>query len=220
MPARLLAYGGTSFSERRRIGQWPAIPEATLRDGYGLTANAWCFGFGILDKQPFLIFRQRQNVENRGGYPFSLLLDPGQAVWSRFEWNPASVADVLMRETPDALFRTPENCSVDTLEKHMAALTYSGVASSAPVTLSYLVVSAIVALEPLGYAGRPPTSELAMALAALPVCFRAGTGWLVGGALAHGRALGTRAVDPGRVGGCSHTRGGSRARDTARVDVA
>lgn len=194
MPARLLAYGGTSFSERRRIGQWPAIPEATLRDGYGLTANAWCFGFGIVDKQPFLIFRQRQNVENRGGYPFSLLLDPGEAVWSRFEWNPASVADVLIRETPDALFRTPENCSADTLEKHMAALTYSGVSSSAPVTLSYLVVSAIVAVEPLGYAGRPQASELAMALAALPVCFRAGTGWLVGGALAHGRALGAMLV--------------------------
>ena len=84
MPARLLAYGGTSFSERRRIGQWPAVPEATLRDTYGLTATSWCYGAGTLGRQPFVILRQRQNIENRGGYPFSLLLDPGEAVWQRF----------------------------------------------------------------------------------------------------------------------------------------
>lgn len=96
MPARLLAYGGTSFSERRRIGPWPAIPEATLRDSYGLQPNAWCFGMGVLTGQPFLIFRQRQNVENRGGYPFSLLLDPGPDLWQRFEWNGAAVIAALL----------------------------------------------------------------------------------------------------------------------------
>src|SRR5262249_10799788 len=111
MPARLLAYGGTSFSERRRIGQWPAVPEATLRDPEGLTATSWCYGVGTLGKQPFVILRQRQNIEQRGGYPFSLLLDPGEEVWQRFGWNGAALVAAILQNEPNMLLQTPERCS-------------------------------------------------------------------------------------------------------------
>lgn len=193
MPARLLAYGGTSFSERRRIGQWPAIPEATLRDSYGLTANAWCYGMGVIESQPFLIFRQRQNVEQRGGYPFSVLLDPGEPVWERFGWNAASLVEALILERPELLFQTPETCSSDALERLVGGIKASSAAANAS-PLSYLIAAS--ALEPVlaGSPNRPDPGTFAAALAALPVCFRASRGWLVGGGSAHGKALGASLV--------------------------
>jgi hypothetical protein len=53
-----------------------------------------------------------------------------------------------------------------------------------------------VALSPasLGFSERPDALATASALAALPVCFRASCGWLVGGGSAHGRALGASLV--------------------------
>ncbi len=193
MPARLLAYGGTSFSERRRIGQWPAIPEATLRDSYGLAANTWCYGMGVIESQPFLIFRQRQNVEQRGGYPFSLLLDPGEPVWERFGWNAAALVEALLLANPDLLFQNPETCSSEALERVAGGVNgESAVPKLSP--LSNLVAAS--ALEPVlvGSSNRPDPGAFAAAFAALPVCFRASRGWLVGGGSAHGKALGANLV--------------------------
>ena len=201
MPGRLLAYGGTSFSERRRIGQWPAVPEATLRDSYGLQPNAWVYGLGVLARQPFLIFRQRQNVESRGGYPFSLLLDPPEAVWKNFSWNSAALIAALLELNPDQLFRTPESCSGDALEALLNGLTAPRLSRPAGSPLSDVIASTATASEPialspasLGFSERPDAATIATALAALPLCFRASGGWLVGGGSAHGRALGATLV--------------------------
>ena len=200
MPGRLLAYGGTSFSERRRIGQWPAVPEATLRDSYGLQTNAWVFGMGVLTRQPFLIFRQRQNIESRGGYPFSLLLDPPEAVWRNFSWNAAALIAALLELNPDLLFKTPESCSADALEALLAGLTAPRVNPVAS-PLSQVIAATVSLSEPialssasLGFSDRPDAVTIAASLAALPVCFRASCGWLAGGGSAHGRALGAAVV--------------------------
>jgi hypothetical protein len=201
MPGRLLAYGGTSFSERRRIGQWPAVPEATLRDSYGLQPNAWVYGMGVLARQPFLIFRQRQNIESRGGYPFSLLVDPPEAVWQRFSWNAAALIAALLEQNPELLFKTPESCSADALEALLNGLVVPRVAASAASPLSQAIAATVTAPEPialssasLGFTERPDAVTIAGSLAALPVCFRASCGWLAGGGSAHGRALGAALV--------------------------
>jgi len=101
MASRLLAYGGVRFSERRRIGEWPDIPEGTLRDPYGLLTSSWSFGVGTAGARAagagaFLIFRRLQRFESRI-YPFTLLLDPGEPVWRLFEWNGAAIADLLIQ---------------------------------------------------------------------------------------------------------------------------
>jgi hypothetical protein len=194
MPARLLAYGGTGFIERRRIGQWPSVPEATLRDTYGLSANSWSYGLGIISKQPFLIFRQRQNIENRGGYPFTVLLDPGDAVWERFECNGAAIITALLEANPDVLFRSPETCSSDALERLTAALNMlpqTGAASD----LCDPIVASTTASEPLVLSQtRPEAPALAATLSLLPICFRTARGWLMGGGSAHGRVFGANLV--------------------------
>ncbi|MGI8746627.1 MAG: hypothetical protein ACR2NN_29440 [Bryobacteraceae bacterium] len=205
MPARLLAYGGTSFSERRKIGQWPAVPEATLRDSYGLTANTWCFGAGTLGKQPFVILRQRQNIENRGGYPFSLLFDPGDEVWQRFGWSAAAVAAAILNaDEParDLLLQTPERCSAEALERVAAELVpRRGPANGAGENLRLLSLASCVSAEPvvasasaLGLHERLDPDRMAGLLEPLPPCFRLTAGWLVGGGAAHGRALGANLV--------------------------
>ncbi len=211
MPARLLAYGGTSFSERRRIGQWPAIPEGALRDSYRLTADTWCYGLGTLGQQPFVILRQKQNVENRGGYPFSLLLDPGDPVWQRFEWNGAAlVSAILAHPAKDLLIQTPERCTVDALERIVNELVAAPRSGAASDEFRSLVLASCLQNEPIvaALAERPDPERMAAMLSALPICFRLAAGWLVNGGAAHGQALGANLVldeqgiapgDPGRA---------------------
>lgn len=195
MPARLLAYGGTSFSERRRIGQWPSIPEATLRDTYGLTANSWCYGVGTLGKQPFLILRQRQNIENRGGYPFSLLLDPGDEVWQRFGWNGGALVASLLQNEPKLLLETPERCSADALERVVSELVAHAILPASGKDLEPLLIASCLQNEPIVVPGERPTpTEMAAMLEPQPVSFRLSAGWLVGGGAAHGRAFAANLV--------------------------
>ena len=215
MPARLLAYGGTSFSERRKIGQWPSIPEATLRDTYGLAVNAWSFGLGTLGKQPFVILRQRQNTDNRGGYPFSLLIDPGEEAWQRFGWNAAAVvASLLNAEEPvrTQLFENPERCSAEALERIVAELAPRRPLGVAPINgsadgIQSLCLTSCASAEPivassssLGLPERLDADRMALSLEALPLCFRLSAGWLVGGGAAHGRAFGANLVIDEQVG--------------------
>lgn len=205
MPARLLAYGGTSFSERRKIGPWPAVPEATLRDTYGLTATTWCFGVGTLGKQPFVILRQRQNIENRGGYPFSLLFDPGEEAWLRFGYNAAALAAAILNtddSVRELLLQTPERCSAEALERVAAELLpRRGPANGAGENLQLLCLASCVSPEPvvasassLGLHEKLDPERMAGLLEILPPCYRLATGWLVGGGAAHGRALGANLV--------------------------
>ncbi len=209
MPARLLAYGGTSFSERRKIGTWPSIPEATLRDTYGLAVNTWSFGLGTLGKEPFVILRQRQNTENRGGYPFSLLFDPGEEAWQRFNWNAAAVVSSLLNaEEPvrNLLFENPERCSADALERIVAELMPRRPVGATLINgsadgIQSLCIASCASAEPLvassaslGLPERLDADRMTHSLEPLPLCFRLGAGWLVGGGAAHGRALGANLV--------------------------
>ena len=87
---RLLAYGGTAYVERRRIGAWGEVPRGALEDTYGMPGEAVSYGCGLLEGQPCLILRQRQTTDIGRTYAFSLLLDPGAEVWARFGWNAAA----------------------------------------------------------------------------------------------------------------------------------
>jgi hypothetical protein len=190
---RLLVYGGTSYAERRRIGRWPDIPPGVLGDWYGLEADVWSYGVGVLEKRPFLILRQRQYPERRGGYPFCLLLDPDDGIWERFGWNGAALADALVtapREAVAALFDTPETSAeegVVSLLQRLAPAAYPNLSDPSLKKFGTLLVetAAGAAVEAtmadLGFATRPLPSWTAAALNDLPVPFRTGNGWLIAG---------------------------------------
>jgi hypothetical protein len=217
---RLLAYGGTSLVERCRFGQWPQVPAGALGDKYSLVGAELSYGVGLLqDKDPFLILRQRQNLDNRGGYAFTLFLDPGSEVWKAFEWNGASLALAFLHDAlGEKLLARPEDCTEREISERLRDLQppapsmgskrtdleelWVGViltnkakdiaASNAGGVDPYRRV--IVSPHDAGFERRPSIETVAASLAALQPCFRCGDGWLVGGSKEHGEAFGARLV--------------------------
>ncbi|HLJ29121.1 MAG TPA: hypothetical protein VKY85_20600 [Candidatus Angelobacter sp.] len=202
MTVRLLAYGGTQFEERIRIGAWPAIPLGTLGDFYGLTSGSLSFGVGILAGEPFLIARTRQNIDARGGYPFSLLVDPGEKAWKRHQWNGARMIAGLLTDEMRLLWEHPEECTPECLEQWFSALSPRGPsAQESSLLLSQWMAGSMSWPDPVSIAprdidrlDRPEPLWMAGVMETLPVALRNGHGWLIGGGSAHARALGARLV--------------------------
>ena len=201
MGPRLLAYGGVRFSERRRIGEWPAIPEGTLRDPYGLQAACWSFGAGTAGGSAFLILRRLQRFESRS-YAYTLLLDPGERVWNLFEWNGAAIIDALIQPesgADTALFANPEECTESALQQILGGLMYARMEIVEPGPDRFQAMLAgsagqdhvvVAGLTELGLTERPQTTAVSGFLQQLPPCFRVSRGWLVGGGSLHGDVLG------------------------------
>ncbi len=198
---RLLAYGGNASRERRRIGEWP-IPEPTLQSNYGIEVlGALSFGCAILDQQPYLIFRERQG-EERGGYPFTLLLDPGREIWQEWKWNGAALIQALLNsDGREALFLQPERLDEPALARILVGLPVPAQRSVAPAADDWLGlwVGSNLAEEPLtvaadvlGFSTRPDPASICKLAAVLPPCFQIGSGWLIAGTPAQGRTYGAK----------------------------
>jgi hypothetical protein len=201
---RLLAYGGTSLVERCRFGQWPHVPAGALGDKYSLVGSELSYGVGLLQgKNPFLILRQRQNLDNRGGYAFTLFLDPGSEIWKAFEWNGASLALAFLQDAlGQKLLTRPEDCTEREISERLRELqTPSRPSENKRTDLQELWVGVIltnkrVVVSPhdAGFERRPSIETVAASLAALQPCFRCCDGWLVGGSKEHGEAFGARLI--------------------------
>ncbi|MBI2657199.1 hypothetical protein HYX08_00725 [Candidatus Woesearchaeota archaeon] len=96
--ARILAYGGIAYVERWRIGNWPNIPLGAFQDFYGLESDNISFGVGELKGKRFIILRQNQNIKDRGGVPYTLLFDPGEAVWKKANHNAALIIRNILND--------------------------------------------------------------------------------------------------------------------------
>jgi hypothetical protein len=194
---RLLAYGGIGFEGRRRTGAWPEVPAGALQDIYGIWNGGLAFGMGILKGEPFLILRQHQNLSNRGGYAYSLLLDPREAVWRRFGWNAAALAAAILanRDLAAYLLDDVENCPIGVLESQLAQLQPPSAVGPAPdAEQAALWVGALTGPSPVVVRARLELHHTVALLNSLPPCFRAGNGWLAGGGRTHGLAFGSRLV--------------------------
>lgn len=201
---RLLAYGGTSYLERYRIGDWPSILEGALSDTYLLSVQEIRFGVGLLqDQSPFLILRQRQHIENRGGYAFTLLLDPGTPVWETFEWNGAALADCILKDqTGRMLLSAPEEVSERQVTTMLENLTYEPNRSDPEWTRFHSFwVGAMLEQDPVIASPKhadldqwPQLDKTADLLSRLLPCFRCGFGWLMGGSKEQGAAFGAQLV--------------------------
>lgn len=87
-----MAYGGTRYDWRTYIGKGPNILEngASLQSASGLSKEI-SFGIREIKGKRFLIFRQMQNTEERGGYPYTVLFDPGQEIKEKAQYNDAVI---------------------------------------------------------------------------------------------------------------------------------
>lgn len=216
---RLLAHGGTSFSERHRLGSWPSIPREVLESTYGLPGESMIYGLGVLDDcQPFLVIRVRQVTEIGRSYAYSLLLDPGRDVWVRFGWNAADLLRAILEdEVGELLLLRPESLTAEDLKQHLDRLlpqrTPLAPERHGPPTQSTELfhhwVGAAFASDPivlspgtLGFAERPTHQQLIDQLYQFPqACFRVGAGWLVGASGEHAAALGAHLVIDDQLNG-------------------
>lgn len=198
---RLFSYGGTRFSERQRLGVWEFASVEPFNDATGVPDTG--FGVGMLwdSKGAALLVRQQQKDSNGRPNVFSLLLDPELAVWERFHWNAAALALALFGEdgkrgeastlllrpediTPtilDALLEKIENAAVSPENNSRFARIWAGAVAEEDLVVAPYVEA--------GWEAAPTLLSLGRHLASLPICFRGGTSWLIGGTPPQARKL-------------------------------
>ncbi len=205
MALRFLAYGGTRFDERMRIGSWPSLAAGTLGDSYGLIPGKLAFGVGILASEPFLIIRSRVNIDGRGGYPYTLLLDPGIEVWRRYGWNAAHLISELSNEkAARVLWESPQemtDCQLAVILEGLPAAPFAPAEASDSERFYQILAGSMTQQKPivispddLALTARPEPSWVASLISVLPTAFRLGEGWLFGGGIAHAGVLGVRVI--------------------------
>lgn len=209
---RLLVYGGTQYSERRRIGEWPdSISSALLQSRKGLSEQRTVFGVGILDDSPFVILRGMQTHDRRG-YPITLLLDPGD-LWPGFGWNGAYLLHLLLvkfSEIGNELLVQPEGInSTENLERLLgpcaqtpeSAVDNDGSRSherflsfwTGALTLEDPLVIGLQSNN-LGLEPYPGYKHMAVRLGLLPQPLRSAVGWVIGGDTDYSVAFNTKVV--------------------------
>jgi hypothetical protein len=206
---RLLAHGGTLLGERSTIGSWPTVHPALLEEKYGLEGGKKILGAGIAGGNPFLIFRELQKNLGRL-YAFTLLLDPGEAIWERFSWNAGALLEVILDAAQDAesvagrMFSAPEKLRSSELEAWVGNIEAPARPSRpGPIAeqisrclAGSIFVPECAALAPadLKMESRPVLSEMRDGLDALPQCLRVAKGWMSGGGIAQAQAFGAALV--------------------------
>jgi hypothetical protein len=202
----VLVYGGVSYSYRRRDQGWPEFSEDAVADAYGLTARA--FGMGRIDDRVFIILRELQG-ERAGGYPFTLLIDPGEQFWGRFGWNAARAIASLFQggqTIGDRLLRDAAQLSNDALDEAFGSLPLAPVQRALTesremnnpreVWVDAMVSDApiVVQAPALGLTARPSIEWMTAMLEGLPTGFRPGKGWLIGGGAGYARHFGVHLI--------------------------
>src|SRR5258705_7469571 len=162
------------FAEQRRFGRW-SVPEGALGDMYGLTGTEISFGISVQDGDAALIFRQRRNLENRGGYPFTLLFYPRRDIWAQFGWNAPRIALALQAtDIGAAMLNDPRNVSEHALARLSEDLLFARSASmidrtGEPRLTEVIAGSMIAEVVPavssahLGFPTRPTLEDVAVA---------------------------------------------------------
>lgn len=205
---RLLAHGGNLLAERARFGSWPAIHPLLLEEKYGLSGSRKIFGVGTAGDAPFLIFRELQESGTRF-YAFTLLLDPGQSVWEKANWNPTLLLEPFFEQAgssdsvPALLLGQPERVTSAQLEAWLSELNLDerepDLAPQDRVAecLAGAALSSdnvVVAPRDLQIPARPDLPSVRTALLSVPPAFRIGRGWMSGGGSAQAEAFGARVV--------------------------
>jgi hypothetical protein len=199
---RLLTYGGTAFAERCRIGQWSGVQASTLNDADRVVGDRVAYGPVLIGDAMVLAYRERQNVEHRGGYPYTVLLDPGEEQWRRFGWNAGALAAALFVHDGapgSAILRDPEGMSESRLQELITLLRPlpEKLSLDSPPVFTVLMAAQINAAracsfspQVFSFAGLPAAAEFGQMLNTVPPAFRMGRGWLVGASAAFAQEMG------------------------------
>ncbi len=202
----MMAYGGNAYQFRAEIGDWPvSIPVGTLSDTYGASNKIIGFGVGEKEGRRFIILRQLQNIQNRGGYAYTILLDFGEEVRRKADYNDAVIirnilADPVLKHY---LLNKPEVVGGIRRTKLFTRLeqSYLRTSTSEDTALQPFMEDIGTEKDPMVFGAssmaEPTPERLAQAIAALSEEERKKFTFLIRGASIHGQFLGIRRVwDP------------------------
>ena len=206
MAFEMIASGGNAFSSRTHIGHWPNIPEGTLWDYYGVSDKTITFGVGQKEGKRYIIFRQRQNVQNRGGYPYTALLDPGEEVRQKADYNDAVIIRNILADPvlKNYILNEPEKVfGMRTILLSRIEQSYLRTAPVEDVALQSFIQDTGTEEAPAMFdqssMTEPTPEKLAQAVATLPEEQRRKFTFLIRGANVHGKYFGASSVwDAGR----------------------
>lgn len=193
------SYGRTEFGHMVHFGWWPEIPDGNLGDYYGLPASGEVtFGAGEKEGKRFLIFRQRQNIENRGGYPFTALLDPGDEVGEKAGHNDAVIIrNIFDDPILEHYILNGEREDIYNLRRILSArleqsyLKTSVLEPTKPDLRKFITEPGAI-IQTLSIAERPTVEQMAQGIASLPEELRKQYTFLVG--YPSGKAFGVKNI--------------------------
>ena len=199
MAFEMIAYGGNAYSYRIQIGRWPNIERSMLGDRYGLSDKTITFGVGQKEGKRYIIFRQLQNVKNRGGYPYTALLDPGEEVRQKSNFNDATIIRNILADPvlKNYILNEPEKVFdmriISRLEQ-----SYLRTAPVEDVALQSFIQDVGTGESPAMFdqssMTEPTPEKLAQAVATLPEEQRKKFTFLIRGTKVHGQYFGVRNV--------------------------
>ncbi|MBI4426314.1 MAG: hypothetical protein HY567_01950 [Candidatus Kerfeldbacteria bacterium] len=203
------AYGGKSFEGRRqtpgfRISSADARM-GVLQDVYGLRRDHVTFGVGRGWNRKYIIHRELQNPDYRGGYPYTFLFDPGEETWRLYGQNGALLLRNVQRDTEIHEWFTlkPEKMTEARMQEYVERLNQAdrSVEPQSNASLEQFLKTSGHQTDVQRVGSRemaePNVEQMAAALAAMPESARRESTWLIGGGSLHGEELGARIVwDP------------------------
>lgn len=202
----LMAYGGTAYMQRARHGIWPSIPDGTLQDLYSLPKGVLCFGAGEKGGKRFLILKERQHAGSRGGYPYTVLLDPGKEVRQKSNFNDAVIIRNILADPvlKNYLFNEPERAfGIRKMLLSRLEQSYLETAAVKDAALQPFIQDTGTEENPAVFGAssmvEPTPEKLAQAIESLSEEERKKFTFLIRGGKVHGKYFGTRNVwDAGR----------------------
>ena len=199
----VLAYGGTSYNERAREGRWPDERfKGFLSDIYGLQGSKIGYGAGEMEGRKIIVLRQRQNLSNRGGYPYTIVLEPGEEVLQKAGGNGAVIvrnilADPVLKHyalnEPNYFFGNLNNLLLARLNQSYFNTFKKSVATANPLVDNPQNESGFTVVGPSSIP-EPTPEELAEVIANMDEDSRRKFTFIIRGHSAHGKAIGANHI--------------------------
>lgn len=198
--------GGTRYGNRNYQGKWPDLFLSIGNDylsASNFPNNEQTFGVGERGGRRFIYIIEKQNIQDRGGYMYTFIMDPGDRLWKKSGWNAALIIRNIMEDPilRDICLKYPERIATSKFRENLCLwleqsdwnikperdqdfekILEKSKESKARLVLGQKDIT------------RPTPDELAHALAALPESERKSLSFLIGGNAGHGAILGSKII--------------------------
>lgn len=177
-PPGFLLYGGSAYVLRRAEGRLNHDGSVDKLRGFLQERNNLVqgndLGVGEIKGSRFVFFRELQNRENRGGCPYTALIDPGEEVWRLYNENSALLLRNIMKDESfdELIVREPNRLTATKIDAFIERLAMTS--ADVPTAANGDIVDAIRNKKELP---NVTIDEIAAAVESMPPDERRHTFW-------------------------------------------